>query len=406
MNERGEHRPGPMSWLAALGGVGLTRWVIRVLFAVQRWSKCLRLLEVRILRKALVRAYYRFGDYAPPPCMITVRMTNNCNLRCRQCAQWGEHGVFVQQSRPGPGREMSTADWKKFIRRMAPLSPHIYFFGGEPFLRKDLLELVHYAHERHVITMVNTNGHFLRERGCDVVRSGMDYIMVSLDGPQEVNNRIRLGKEDGYAAVAAGVEDLIQARHRLGSRYPLIELILTLTEENQGSLAETAAIARRWGVDYFAVTFGIFTTAELARESAEQLRQEFGVDPKFYYGFVRDMSRMDPAVIAAGVQEVRRLWGSRYKQYPPLKFDIAEFFHRPEAALTDKQCVAPWMTMQVMANGELAYCEDFADLVIGNVKERDPLVLWNSPASRAWRRRIRTRGILPAETRCTSYYLP
>jgi MoaA/NifB/PqqE/SkfB family radical SAM enzyme len=383
----------------------LTRWVIRGLFAAQRLGKCLRILEVRLVRKLLIRLYYRHRDYAPPPSMITLRMTDHCNLRCKQCAQWGEYGVFVQPERPAPAQEMSTDDWKKFIRRMAPFCPHFYFFGGEPFLRKDLLELVRYAHERNVVTMVNTNGHFLCGRGRAIIRSGMDYIMVSLDGPREVNNRIRLGKGDGYAAVAAGIGELVAAKRRLGSGYPLIELILTLTEENQGALAETAEIAQRWGVDFFAVTFGIFTTPDLAQKSAEQLQREFAVDPKFYHGFVRDMSRMDPEVIASQVLTVRRLWGARYKQYPPMAFDIAEYFHRPQAALMPKQCVAPWTTMQVMANGALAYCEDFADLVVGDVRQQDPLVLWNGAVSQAWRRRIRTKGIFPAETRCTSYYL-
>jgi MoaA/NifB/PqqE/SkfB family radical SAM enzyme len=383
----------------------MARWLIRALFAVQRFWKCLRILHARVLRKPLVRLYYRHKDYAPPPSMITLRMTNHCNLRCKQCAQWGENGVFVQPGRPAFAREVSTQDWKKFIRRMAPFCPFIYFFGGEPFQRKDLLELVRYAHGHHVVTMVNTNGHFLKGRCHDIVRSGLDYVMVSLDGPREVNNRIRLGKGDGYATVVAGVEELVRARRELRSRYPLIELILTLTEENQGSLVETAEVARRLGVDYYAVTFGIFTTPELARESAEQFQREFGVEPRFYHGFVRDMARMDPQTIAGQVREVRRIWGSRYKQYPPMEFDVADFFHRPQAPLMPRPCIAPWLTMQVMANGELVYCADFADLVIGNVMEQDPLVLWNSPASRAWRRRIRTKGIFPAETRCASYYL-
>jgi hypothetical protein len=182
-------------------------------------------------------------------------------------------------------------------------------------------------------------------------------------------------------------------------------MILTLTDQNQGHIAETAALARQLGVDYFAVTFGIFTSAELARTSAEQFRREFGIAPRFYGGFVRDMSAIVPETVAAQVREVRRLWGSRYKQYPPQEFDLAAFFHRPDADLLGRPCVAPWLTMQVMANGDMAFCEDFADLACGNVRDQDPLVLWNNPVSRAWRRRIRTRGILPAETRCTSYFL-
>jgi MoaA/NifB/PqqE/SkfB family radical SAM enzyme len=383
----------------------MSRWTIRALFALQRFRKSLRILGLRAVRVPLVRLYFRHKDYAPPPSMITLRTTNLCNLRCKQCAQWGENGVFLGAVRPEPARDMSTEDWKQFIRRMAPSCPHIYFFGGEPFLRKDLLALVRYAHNHGVVTGVNTNGHFLKGRGGDIVNSSMDYIMVSLDGPQDVNDRIRLGSTGGYMAVVAGVEELLIARARYKSRYPLIELILTLTEENQGSIVATAEIARSLGVDYFAVTFGIFTTPELARQSSEQLQDEFGVEPKFYHGFVRDMSRMDPGLITGQIREVRRLWGSRYKQYPPMDFDVADYFQKPESPMVRKPCVAPWLTMQVMANGEMAFCEDFADLTIGNVIEHDPIALWNGAASRSWRRRIRTKGILPAESRCTSYYL-
>jgi MoaA/NifB/PqqE/SkfB family radical SAM enzyme len=281
----------------------------------------------------------------------------------------------------------------------------MYFFGGEPFLRKDLLELVRYANDHGVVTGVNTNGHFLTEKGCDIIKSSMDYIMVSLDGPQEVNDRIRLGGTGGYAAVVAGVEELLRSRVALRSRYPLIEMIMTLTEENQGSIVTTAEIARSLGVDYFAVTFGIFTTPELAQQSSEQLQDEFGVKPKFYHGFVRDMSRMDPELITGQIREVRRLWGSRYKQYPPMEFDVADYFQKPERPMVQKPCVSPWLTMQVMTNGEMAFCEDFADLTVGNVADHDPIALWNGAASRSWRRRIRTKGIFPAESRCTSYYL-
>jgi MoaA/NifB/PqqE/SkfB family radical SAM enzyme len=381
------------------------RWSIRAWYAARRFRKSLRILGIRAVRATLIRLYYRHRDHAPPPSMITLRTTNLCNLRCKQCAQWGEKGVFLRETRPAPALDLSTEEWKRFIRRMARSCPHIYFFGGEPFLRRDLLELVRFAHDRGVVAGVNTNGQFLRGRGADIVRSSMDYLMVSLDGPREVNDRIRIGKAGGYATVVAGVEELVHAREAQGSGYPLIEMILTLTEENQGSIAATAAIARDLGVDYFAVTFGIFTTEELARRSSELIRDEFGVEPKFYHGFVRDVSRMDPALIAGQIREVRRLWGSRYKQYPPLEFDVADYFRKPELPLVRKPCISPWMTMQVMANGDIAFCEDFADLPVGNVREEDPIALWNGPASRSWRRRIRTKGILPAESRCTSYYL-
>jgi MoaA/NifB/PqqE/SkfB family radical SAM enzyme len=332
-------------------------------------------------------------------------MTNHCNLRCVQCAQWGENGVFKQPSHAAFARELSTQEWKTFIQRVAPFCPHLYFFGGEPFLRKDLLELVRHAVAHDVVAGVNTNGHFLAGKGKAIVDSGMDYILVSLDGPSEVNNAIRLGNRDGYAAVVEGVGELMRAREAGQSRYPFIELFMTLTEANQTHIVETAAIAQRLGVDYFSLALGMFTTADLAAQSAAQYRQEFGVEPRFYQGFVRDVSRIRTAIVTEQIQEVRRMWGSRYKQYPPVKADLALYFERPQEPLTRHPCISPWLTMQVMPDGELTFCEDFADLPVGNVRDADPLALWNNAASRAWRRRIRTRGIFPAESRCVAHYL-
>ena len=77
---------------------------------------------------------------------------------------------------------------------MAPFCPHIYFFGGEPFMCKDLLDLVRFAAAYGVVTGVNTNGNFLSGRGNDIIASALDYLIVSLDGPRAVNNLIRRGR--------------------------------------------------------------------------------------------------------------------------------------------------------------------------------------------------------------------
>ena len=382
-----------------------TAWILRGCYALNRLSKAFRVLEVRLWRKPLIRFYYSRTDRAPAPCSVTLRLTSSCNLRCVQCGQWGDRGVFVQQGGSAFPKEMSTEDWRTVIARLAPFCGHIYFFGGEPFLRKDCLELVAYAASKNVIAGVNTNGNFLKGKGSAIVDSGMDFLIVSLDGPRDVNNQIRLGRFDVYQSVIDGVEELVAARKQRHSRWPFIELNMTLTETNQAHITETAEVAVRLGIDYFAVTLGIFTTQDLAKESSEQFKEEFGVDPHFYRGFVRDMSRMDPRLIDAQIREVKRIWGSRYKQYPPIDCDLAEYFGEPAKTLVASPCLVPWMTMQLMPNGDMAYCEDFPDLVTGNVREQEPLALWNNAASLAWRRRIRTKGIFRAESRCCSYYL-
>jgi MoaA/NifB/PqqE/SkfB family radical SAM enzyme len=364
----------------------------------------LRLLEVRWLRKNLVRCYYRHRDYAPPPSMITLRMTNHCNLRCTQCGQWGENGAFHHRpSAPQP--ELTTAQWLTFLEQMSGSCPHAYFFGGEPMMRRDLLPLVRRASERGMATGVNTNGTFLRGWGQEIVRSGLDYILVSLDGPREVNNLIRIGSRDSFGMTSEGVRELVAARCREAALCPLIEIFMTLTPENQGEILSTAKIARELGADYFSLATGMFTTPELAAASELEYQAEFGIAATFYRGFVRDVSRMNADAIMRDIRAVRALWGSRFKEYPPITFDLATYYHRPEQRLNDRPCIAPWLTMQIMPDGTMAFCEDFADLPCGNITQEHPLDLWNNSRSRAWRRRIRTKGVFAAESRCVAHYL-
>lgn len=381
-----------------------SRLALRIRYASRHFRKSLRLLEIRYVRKALVRYYYSHHDYAPPPSMITLRMTNQCNLRCTQCGQWGENGAF-RHGREPRAQELTTSQWRTFLEQMASSCPHVYFFGGEPMLRRDLLALVRCASERGMAAGINTNGTFLRARGDEIVRAGLDYILVSIDGPREINNLIRIGPRDSFGMAAEGIQELVATRRRGGALCPLIEVFMTLTPENQGEILSTARIARELGVDYFSLAAGMFTTPALAAASELEYEREFGIVPTFYRGFVRDVSRMNASAIMRDIHSVRALWGSRFKEYPPIQFDLATYYHRPEQKLSHRQCIAPWLTMQVMPDGTMAFCEDFADLPCGNVTQEHPLVLWNNARSRAWRRRIRTKGVFAAESRCVAHHL-
>jgi hypothetical protein len=62
-----------------------SRLAPRLRYASEHSRKLLRLLEVRWLLKSLVRCYYWRRDYAAPPSLLRLHMTNHCNLRCNQC---------------------------------------------------------------------------------------------------------------------------------------------------------------------------------------------------------------------------------------------------------------------------------------------------------------------------------
>jgi hypothetical protein len=140
----------------------------------------------------------------------------------------------------------------------------------------------------------------------------------------------------------------------------------------------------------------------MAAASSAAFAADFGATPIFWKGFVRDTSRINPGLVARQLRSVTRMWGSAFKQYPPFPVDLDIYYRRPEIAVRPDRCKGPWSHMQVLPNGDVAFCEDFPDLAVGNVRDGDALAIWNSVAASAFRRRIADEGAYPSCSRCCS----
>ena len=75
-----------------------------------------------------------------PPMGLLAELTHRCSLRCPYCSN-----PLELDRRSG---ELATSEWERLIDEAAALGVlHIYFSGGEPMLRRDIAELVAYAHQ-------------------------------------------------------------------------------------------------------------------------------------------------------------------------------------------------------------------------------------------------------------------
>jgi MoaA/NifB/PqqE/SkfB family radical SAM enzyme len=92
-------------------------------------------LDVSRRRRRIVRPL--FLDYA---------VTWRCNARCIMCDTWQ---ACKDLDTPMPG-ELSLEDWRFMLKRDAEFLAglkKIGLTGGEPFLRKDMVELIRLFHE-------------------------------------------------------------------------------------------------------------------------------------------------------------------------------------------------------------------------------------------------------------------
>lgn len=111
----------------------------------------------------------------PPNPLVTVYWicTQACNLRCTYCYQ------EATIARP---HELSTAEAKDLIDQAVEAGARTFVFtGGEPFMRRDLLEVARYSKSRGLRTTVISNGHFIRNKNVGDVAEIFDLVTISLD---------------------------------------------------------------------------------------------------------------------------------------------------------------------------------------------------------------------------------
>ncbi len=114
----------------------------------------------------------------------TVIVTYRCNARCSMCNRY--------KAPSKPEEEITIETIKKL--------PKMYFTnitGGEPFIRKDLKDIVRELYKKSDRIVISTNG-FFTDRIVNLCKEFPQVgVRISIEGLERVNNEIR-GLQDGY----------------------------------------------------------------------------------------------------------------------------------------------------------------------------------------------------------------
>lgn len=118
------------------------------------------------------------------PDTVVWEITFACNMNCIHC------GTAAGKQRDD---ELSTDEGLKLIDELTALGcTNITLSGGEPLMRKDWRLLAEHIKDNGLTSYLITNGYAVTERiADDFLRLGFKRIGVSIDGLEEVHNRIR-----------------------------------------------------------------------------------------------------------------------------------------------------------------------------------------------------------------------
>lgn len=176
----------------------------------------------------------RYGGGPRPP-IVVWNCTRRCNLSCVHC--YARAGDRDYQG------ELTTEESKAFIRDLSEFGvPVVLFSGGEPTLRKDIIELAAWAKQLGVRPVLSTNGTLITpDMATAIAQVGFGEVGISIDGIGAVNDRFR-GQQGAFEAALGGIRRLVALKHRVSLR-------LTITRHNFREIPAIFDLVEREGID-------------------------------------------------------------------------------------------------------------------------------------------------------------
>ncbi len=309
---------------------------------------------------------------------LLLYVTMRCNAKCSHCFCWEDLNIGIP--------EMTRERYDRLAETM-PVVESIVATGGEPTLRKDLLEVLgEFASRRKVGTVkINTNGLFPEK----IVRLARDFkkahpetgleLQLSLDGLEETHDRIR-----GVPGNFRKVLETLRAVWPLRAQYPgLAAVVLTvINDDNHKEIDELNRLLQdQVGPDLYQGFEIVRDVDRTAWNIPEEIKEQ-GVGPKAMQ--LPPVEAFDQ--IAA---DLRRINARSPFRADPFRIHTLATLEMIRTGQEQYPCVTAGQAVGVVySNGDVAHCEftlPFANLADF---DHDFDALWHSDAADERRRQI------------------
>ena len=167
--------------------------------------------------------------------IVVWNITRRCNLKCVHCYADSHNDI-----------ELKTEECLEIIDKLSSFKvPIILFSGGEPLLRKDLIDIAEYAKKNGIKCVLSTNGTLIDRDLAESLKDVFDYVGVSLDGMKAVNDKFR-GVKGAFDSAVRGLRIARDSGILTGIRF-------TITKYNSHELHKVLEFAYTEEIPRFCV---------------------------------------------------------------------------------------------------------------------------------------------------------
>ncbi|MFA5559190.1 MAG: GTP 3',8-cyclase MoaA [Methanofastidiosum sp.] len=289
-----------------------------------------------------------------PVKVLRVALTQRCNLNCIYCHHEGE----CSQSDNGK-KEITKEDIEDLLKVSKDLGiKKVRFTGGEPLLRKDIVEIVEIASKHMEDISISTNGTLLSEKVSDLKEAGISRFNITLN---TLNNEIykSIAGKDTLKDVLEGIEKTYEEKI-----FP-IKVNMVVMQRNYREIKEM--------INY--------TKEGMVLQLIELISAKDDLDSDFYKENYASLIPIEEYLESHSIKIIEREKQRRKKYFVPQEIEVVRSMHN---TVFCKNCTSIRLTSEgeikncLFRNDNLIKVKDFSDheklkeTLIKSIKTKTP----------------------------------
>jgi radical SAM protein with 4Fe4S-binding SPASM domain len=197
-----------------------------------------KIRNARRKHRGRVRTYIRrqWCMLSDRPIEASLDISGRCDLQCVSCDIWSEplHS------------EKDTVFWVGTIDDLYRLGVRqVLLIGGEPLMRDDIGRIIRAISIRGMTSTIFTNGFRLLQRASELVESGLNRLVLSIDGPEPAVHDGLRGASGVFNLAMEGIEKIREEANIHGRPTPEMVFHTTASVANAHAIPEMFDFARR-----------------------------------------------------------------------------------------------------------------------------------------------------------------
>lgn len=289
------------------------------------------------------------------PTIVQWNVTNRCNASCIHC--YANSGPHVRTD------ELTIQEAYTLIDQLSENQVlSVSLTGGEPFLRKDIMEIIAYVKENHIACDLLTNGSLITQKIArhiaELFDTRIDTVQISLDGPTaEIHNAQR--RAPLFRRTLEGISNLVE-------QHIPVDVKFVPTHLNVMSMKDTYYLAKKLG----ATAFSIGNPVSIGRGS--NIKRE-AIDPAY---ILRTVIELHDLRLSEGGPKIYDGFVTEMYNFSELR----KIIPRKKIKTVSLKCSAAIGRASIDSEGNVYPCVFLQDpsLIAGNIREKDLKLIWDT----------------------------